>query len=1537
MSLIMYADKFYYRYGTRRITDFITPKILDLNSIVLPYYSAMHFYNMESDILPDKANCRLLKFTKKAMVYFPLEYIDPNYKFMYRKTNETSYIRKLIREHKYLDFKVEPSFKFFRDIQMKSPMLRTMIPIVSYNFINNLYRHNGNYMNYYYQYYNASKTYIKNIGLINANTNSKTLEYPLHHFLIFDLPEFIYSKQIYLKFLNKEPNRQYLKTFHNYKQLFLFDFIKSFFSESLKDSVFNNFFLDSNKIELFKNTTILLRHGDKGVLLNLYFVYSLISSDVNTSQEDLEEMCDGLNVSEEDIAKLLNIHNTIKPAKFFNLFYFMLKNIYKLPAFTPEEIDKNKHMDVIAERLGLNSSTENMNKLEKKVTSKLVNKEPSEKTTSIIKHLITDKAKNVLKASSAVKNTEPNKSKDAEKEEEEDENFIKKEEDIISRDIDKKIKNIEKESSDASIEKILGLDDIKDELDVVEQAKYVTKYSHSHDLKKIMTEQPNHIEETNANLNELYENKQLDAPKYKKLMKTIETTLNKKDPFTNKKIKDVLDTKEDELKIDTKHKLISKEPKVVKEVAKSKAMLEDTIRARNKQYFKDVYNKDMLQSVMGINRAGLIVKDLKVDEHEDILGAYQNIEINVSDKGKSSYTIKTKIPKVDPKTGIFKISGNSYFLRNQRADLPIKKIAYNKVSLTSAYGKMFIVKAPYKKLDRGFSIKKQLVKLTDEGIIKNLVSGSIKTYDLKLPNDYAHLARYIKSFIYKGIRFNFNFNARGEIIQGLKYELDKIESKGKYLLTGLTPNKEPILMDEHNCLKVYRKGKYISISDVMKLNKKGECITIIDLLNLDVSKIKKEFSMVLIYKNYISTVLLLSYYMGLTNLLKTLKADYEIFDGRKIIKDPNTISVRFKFDTLVIKNPDELQTMILEGFSYYKKDMAKMDLNVLNNKDALKAIFNDLGFKLNVITEIEILEQLFVDAVTRSTLKQMHEPTTFVGLLLKASEMLLDDFYIHPNDMRGYMIKGYERIPQMVYSNIVDSIRKKKSEEFFGRSRLSVDPYAAWKMLNEDSASVLVDDLNPVVAIKQKEDTTYLGWLGRKKESMAKNTRGLHESDLGVISESSKDSGDVGITAYMTASPIINSVRGLKENKQVKDLEWANLVSTSAMLAPFILKDDPKRVVYNNIMNSHIVPIRDRKLFPIRTGYENILPYRIGSKFTGYVKEDGKVLKVSKSNIKVRYKTGKEETFNFSDWTSKEESGTTFKHYVKPNVKEGQTVHKGDIVYYDDTFFTPDPFEPNVVVYRPGTVVKVAFNETMETFEDATLISEELANKISIEYVKVRSIVLDTDASIKDFLKLGDKVKSTTPLFLLTSKLIGDEKLDKKTLDLMQAFVKGSPKAKYEGIIDNIDVRYNANKSDMSSSIRKLVDYSEAHMKDLETGKKFTGKVDKSYSVNGKSLEEGKIEIKYSIRSSKKMKTGDKAIIGHQLKTTVTNVNDKPMYTESGEVIDVMFSLRGVYARIVNSALLMGTTATLLEKVGFNAYEKYFGKKPPATINEFTK
>ena len=79
------------------------------------------------------------------------------------------------------------------------------------------------------------------------------------------------------------------------------------------------------------------------------------------------------------------------------------------------------------------------------------------------------------------------------------------------------------------------------------------------------------------------------------------------------------------------------------------------------------------------------------------------------------------------------------------------------------------------------------------------------------------------------------------------------------------------------------------------------------------------------------------------------------------------------------------------------------------------------------------------------------------------------------------------------------------------------------------------------------------------KDAISQEKRIYHKSEVGIVSEGVKDSGDVGVSAYLSANPKILNARGIVDTNQ-KDLSTANIFSTSAMLSPSGDMDDGKRL-----------------------------------------------------------------------------------------------------------------------------------------------------------------------------------------------------------------------------------------------------------------------------------------------------------------------------------------------------------------------------------------
>lgn len=357
-------------------------------------------------------------------------------------------------------------------------------------------------------------------------------------------------------------------------------------------------------------------------------------------------------------------------------------------------------------------------------------------------------------------------------------------------------------------------------------------------------------------------------------------------------------------------------------------------------------------------------------------------------------------------------------------------------------------------------------------------------------------------------------------------------------------------------------------------------------------------------------------------------------------------------------------------------------------------------------------------------------------------------------------------------------------------------------------------------------------------------------------------------------------------------------------------------------MDSHVVPMKDAKVPYVRTGYETVFPLTVDDKFVVSADQDCVVDNVTKDNVSIIYKDKTKAKFKLYKWTTKEESGASYTHKVVTNLVKGDKLVKGDTITYDESFFEPDIFNKHRVLYKQGNRLTTALMEDAATYEDSAVISKKISGSMGTTVTKVKSIIVDVEDNISDLVEVGSKLVPSDILFTMMDKNIGDvEKLDKRALSILQNIKTASPKSKVHGKVSKVKVMYNCELNEMSRSLQKITKISdEALLKD----EGYTGKVDSSYSIDGKPLLEKKAEIKIYIDVFLGMGIGDKAIFGNQLKFTVGEVFDYKMTTEDGTEMEAVFSSRSIEARITHSSNIHGTTAALLEKVSKNACELYF-------------
>ena len=426
------------------------------------------------------------------------------------------------------------------------------------------------------------------------------------------------------------------------------------------------------------------------------------------------------------------------------------------------------------------------------------------------------------------------------------------------------------------------------------------------------------------------------------------------------------------------------------------------------------------------------------------------------------------------------------------------------------------------------------------------------------------------------------------------------------------------------------------------------------------------------------------------------------------------------------------------------------------------------------------------------------------------------------------------------------------------------------------------------------------------------NDRVYHKSNFGIISEASKDSMDIGVTTYLSATPVIGNVFGALEEPDEKELTGANVFSSSVLLMAGSTTDDGKRMLYISIQNSHIVPTKNQKVLPVRTGMESVIPYKVNKEYVGYATEKGKVTKVTDKEVRILYKSG-EKKYPLKDWNTKDVGGMSYRHHNVTRLKVGDTVEPFDIIYYDTLFFGPDIFNRKRIVYKIGETATVVLDDAEDTFEDSCAVSQRFANNFTTKVTKEVGKTFEMDAKIKYIAEPGTKVSYNDIIF---SYLLGyeddvDDVLFGKSLDKVEDMKTNNLYAENKGLLFKYEVYYRCDTKDMSDELQKIVARSDKEMKIVHG---HTGKVTNTFSIKGKPLAENEIYIKFFIEKEKSLTVGDKIIVGNQLKNTVGFIYDT-ITLEDGRKADVRINKRSVGARIVNSPEDISTTNLVLAEM----------------------
>lgn len=1010
----------------------------------------------------------------------------------------------------------------------------------------------------------------------------------------------------------------------------------------------------------------------------------------------------------------------------------------------------------------------------------------------------------------------------------------------------------------------------------------------------------------------LMESGSMSVPEYKRAVRLAETCNRLKATNGQRSLAEQATVPYDERKFPTRSI-----PKL--EGVFDEGMLESSLLEMDAHYTEHLMERDMAGMCLAAQNMGFAVTNFSKQRKVDAANKYDHYSVQLTGLGGVQNTVHFKVPAVD-RNGKFKANGVTYFMAKQRGDLPIRKTKSTRVALTSYFGKTFVDRSSRSVYDQGAWARKKLGELgLDESsdVVKSVFFGKVECKDQKLPMLYTSIGNGVVGFECKAGKFNFDYRKREELYGELT--LKKLERRG-HVVCGHTNARERVFYTMDTTGIFHRQDLNGNVTTIG---------TLADLLETDLGRMPTAMTEVKVFGKAVPMGIILAYLVGLRKLLKTLKVKYRLVRrGQRAELAEDEQALIFADQTLVYKTDDLEANMILNGFYEYRNGIKQYDLHEFDDRQVYAPVLETRGLGLRHTREFELMEAMFIDPITYTILEKRNEPVTFVGLLLKANELLKDDRTPDETDTDYMRFKGYERFNGFVYKELVAAIRKQQASPMSAKSKVEINPKAVWMDILQDATVKPAEQLNPIINLKEKELVTYTGDGGRSARSMTAPSRVYHKNDMGVVSEATVDSGSVAINSYLSANPSFQDTMGLVEKVDPKKASSTQLLSTSAVLSPGATADDPKRTNFISIQHSHGVAGEGYQVMPVTTGYEQVLAHRTDEMFAYAAKEDGKVVELSDTHVTIEYKSKERVAV---------EIGTVYGIYngshvpqrIVTDVTKGMSFKAGHVLVWNSGYFDRNFHDRTQVMWKAGALITVALMESVDTLEDACAISEDLGRRIATEFTTVRNITVDFDQNISNLVKVGDDVDLETILCTLEDSLISENKqFSGDALDSLRTLGAINPKAKVKGSVERIEVLYNGETAEMSKTLKSITNKADKERaertKRLANGDATTGQLSEPINIEGRRLTRNKAVIKVYITKTLGAGVGEKGVLGNQLKTIISRVMTGRNETESGEPLDMLFGRQSIANRIVLSPDRIGTLSSATLALSKAVAKEYF-------------
>lgn len=948
----------------------------------------------------------------------------------------------------------------------------------------------------------------------------------------------------------------------------------------------------------------------------------------------------------------------------------------------------------------------------------------------------------------------------------------------------------------------------------------------------------------------------------------------------------------------------------------------------DKTYIEELYTSDILAMFDSLKdkSSPFYITGIDIEDTSTAMDLKETWTVHLTDENKKRHTIKVDIPKFQNDRFML-INGTRWIILKQNFYNPLVKDTPDTVILTTNYHKITIRRKATKSIgtvERIFS----LIKKT--GDVNTFITGDSTTGNLKYISslEYDELARRLFKFTSNGCEICFS---RDYIKDNME---DKIPSdiKGNEFYIG-NEGEIPILINEDTGLD--RAGR--TIADIIESNLSDEYKALFSSIKPPSQLMYAEAKMA---GEWIPIVVAFLIWVGLSKTLDKMQIEWKFNEGSKRIpqQDPNKKYIKFS-DGILEYEAKTFAELILNGIN--KLHPEELQFSDFDTEAAYDEFIYTQWGNYNGITELTNFYEFLIDPITKSVCEDLMLPTEPDELCIFAVKLLCDNSFVSKASDKSYRTRSIEMIPAILYSCIASQY--KAYVKSGRRLPMTLNQKCVINKLIAEKTVEAYSTLNPVIEVNRTHTISTKGYKGSNSEhSYDEEKRSYDPSSVGKLAISTSPDANVGITKQLVIEPTISNARGYRD--QVDDIETLrdiNIFSPVEMLTPGTARnEDPIRTAIAGKQSQHVVPVADASPSLVSNGFDEAVQFHLSDDFVINADEDGEVIDVNEEIgfVIVKYKSGKTRAIYTKPEIVKNSGGGFYVSNILTPVytKVGQKFRKHEPLAYHPNYFQYSKL--NGLRYKIGPLVKMALMSSYNTYEDAGICTESMAERMKTNIVFPEIGRFKKNNNIIYMAKIGDKVNIGDVLIKFDMSVEDNElakylsKLSDDNANILEEESKNDIKATHAGVIKDIQVYTLLDPSNLSPSLGKIVqDYfnkGKVKKEYLEQYDQTNGTIKAGYllkdntepiknrynSIKGDKGVDVRIEI--YIEHSDVMGVGDKIALYSANKQIVSEVIPKGFepYSEfrPDEEISVMTSPGTIARRMTPAVIQVGAAIKCL-------------------------